>query len=226
MENNQKLTLTEEDYLKTIYHLSQKTPNLDVTTNDIAKSIDLSAASVSDMLKKLSNKGLIHYIKYQGVRLTTDGHKIALYLIRKHRLWETFLCQKLNFQWDEVHEIAEQLEHINSSILIERLDEFLNYPAFDPHGDPIPNAEGNILDRPTELTLLHAPLMKKIIVVAVKENTPVFLKMLNKLNIHINTRIEIKAKNEFDHSIEIVLNDLQHHTLSKEVAENIFVKSL
>src|SRR3954464_4250115 len=134
-------TLAEENYLKSIYHLSLNADN--VSTNQIAASLNTRAASVSDMLKKLADKKLINYAKYQGVNLTAAGEKIAVNIIRKHRLWEYFLVEKLNFKWDEVHDMAEEMEHISSTELIDRLDKFMDYPKRDPHGDPIPDSNGN-----------------------------------------------------------------------------------
>jgi DtxR family Mn-dependent transcriptional regulator len=133
-------TFTEENYLKTIYHCSLNAGC--ASTNQIAAATHTRAASVTDMLKKLADKKLINYTKYQGVTLTRDGEKIALGIIRKHRLWEYFLVEKLHFKWDEVHEVAEELEHISSTELVDRLDKFMEYPKYDPHGDPIPDSEG------------------------------------------------------------------------------------
>src|ERR1700743_3108906 len=134
-------TLAEENYLKSIYHLSYQSIN--VSTNQIAALLNTRAASVTDMLKKLADKQLINYTRYQGVNLTPAGENIAIHIIRKHRLWEYFLVEKLNFKWDEVHEMAEELEHISSTELIDRLDQFMGYPKYDPHGDPIPDSNGN-----------------------------------------------------------------------------------
>lgn len=217
-----KLSLTEEDYLKAIYYLSENNPDRGISTNEIARRIDISAASVSDMLKKLNQKKLLHHIKYQGVTLTELGREFALHLIRKHRLWETFLVEKLNFTWDEVHEIAEQLEHIQSKTLVERLDAFLGYPAFDPHGDPIPNAKGEIINQ-KRVHLKNAPFQEVLEVVAVEENTPQFLKYLNKINIQIGTQLKVLDCIEFDNSLEIEINQQQILMVSKEVAENIYV---
>lgn len=217
------LSLTEEDYLKTIFQLSEKnSPSQGVSTNDIAKRISISAASVSDMVKKLSQKGLVNYVKYQGVTLTNEGQKIALYILRKHRLWETFLVNKLRFKWDEVHQVAEQLEHIQSEELIERLDEFLEFPAYDPHGDPIPNKDGEITYR-SKTKLHHAPLHKELEVIAVEENSPPFLKYLDRLQIGIGTTITIQERNEFDASLEVTLNQERVVMLSQKASEFIFV---
>src|SRR5580693_6558937 len=135
-------TFTEENYLKAIYHLSLQSES--VSTNQIAASLNTKAASVTDMLKKLADKELINYTKYQGVTLTPQGEKIAVSIIRKHRLWEYFLVEKLNFKWDEVHDVAEELEHISSKELADRLDQFMGYPKYDPHGDPIPDSNGKL----------------------------------------------------------------------------------
>lgn len=217
------LSLTEEDYIKAIYYLAEnKTDSKGISTNDIAKKIELSPASVSDMLKKLAQKKLLNYVKYQGVSLTKTGQKTAINLIRKHRLWETFLVNKLKFSWEEVHEVAEQLEHIQSSKLIEKLDAFLDFPSHDPHGDPIPNEKGEIIKR-KRIMLKNAPLNELLEVIAVDENSPSFLKYLNKLKINIQTQICILEKIEYDESLEIKINDDKIVMISKDVAENIYV---
>ncbi|WP_243389180.1 metal-dependent transcriptional regulator, partial [Flavobacterium psychrophilum] len=138
------MTFSEENYLKTIYHLTTISDS-EVSTNAIAEKMETKASSVTDMLKKLSEKDLINYKKYQGVSLTETGSLSAKMIVRKHRLWEVFLVEKLDFPWDEVHDIAEQLEHIKSEKLINKLDDFLGNPTEDPHGDPIPNANGQII---------------------------------------------------------------------------------
>jgi DtxR family Mn-dependent transcriptional regulator len=217
-----KLSLTEEDYLKAVYYLSENTPDRGISTNEIAKRIDISAASVSDMLKKLDQKKLLNHIKYQGVTLTDLGREQALHLVRKHRLWETFLVQKLQFTWDEVHEIAEQLEHIQSKTLVERLDAFLDYPSFDPHGDPIPNEKGEITVQ-KRIYLKNAPFHKLLRVIAVEENTPQFLKYLNKINIQIGTQLKVLDRIEFDDSLEIEIDLKNILMISREVADNIYV---
>ncbi len=216
------LSLTEEDYLKTIYHLSQNIDNQEISTNDIAKKIDISAASVSDMIKKLSNKQLINYVKYQGVNLTELGKLTAVKIIRKHRLWETFLVEKLKFTWDEVHIVAEQLEHIDSDVLIQRLDEFLGFPQFDPHGDAIPNDKGEFIVI-KRILLKNAPIQENLKVVAVEENSPIFLKYLNKLQINLETNIKIMERVDYDDSLEIEINQSKIMMITKEVAENLYV---
>ncbi len=213
-------SLAEEDYIKAIYHLCQQ--NQEALTNDIAERLDTKPASVSDMLKKLADKKVVNYMKYKGVTLTEEGVKIALALVRKHRLWEVFLVEKLNFTWDEVHEVAEQLEHIHSPLLIERLDEFLGFPKFDPHGDPIPDAKGEFLVKP------HIPLGEMEIgqvgrVVAVQDISTLFLQYLNKVGIYIGAKVSIADKIEYDGSLEVILDDKKTILVSKEVAKNIFL---
>jgi DtxR family Mn-dependent transcriptional regulator len=171
-----KNSFTEENYLKAIYKLQEK-QKTEVSTNDISKEINTKAASVTDMLKRLSDKSLIHYQKYQGVSLTDTGSKIALTIIRKHRLWETFLVNKLKFKWDEVHDIAEQLEHVESDDLVEKLNDYLGSPQYDPHGDPIPNKKG-VFSNKKMIALYEMPIGFKGRVVGVSEHSTTFLKHL------------------------------------------------
>jgi DtxR family transcriptional regulator, Mn-dependent transcriptional regulator len=215
------LTLTEENYLKAIYHLSQD-GKLEVTTNSISEALQTKPASVSDMLRKLSQKEVIHYIKYQGVSLTGKGKREALQIVRKHRLWEVFLVNKLKFNWDEVHEIAEQLEHIQSKLLIKRLDEFLGFPHHDPHGDPIPNEEGEMQSK-KQFSLSELPMGAQGIVMGVKETSPLFLQYLDKVNIYIGAKLKIVDKIEFDSSLEIQIDGKKTLIISSEVGKNILV---
>jgi len=214
-------SFTEENYLKAIYHLSDGNKT-EVSTNSIAEVTNTKAASVTDMLKKLADKKLINYIKYQGVTLTEIGAKAAVNIIRKHRLWEVFLVEKLGFGWDEVHDIAEELEHINSSILIDRLDDFLGNPASDPHGDPIPDRTGNFMHK----KLVKVSNMKqgqKGTISGVNEHSSVFLKHLEKLELTLGTKIIITELIEFDGSIMLTVNDIKERSISREVAKNILV---
>ncbi|NME69835.1 metal-dependent transcriptional regulator [Flammeovirga aprica] len=212
---------SEENYLKTIYHLSEKdTP---VSTNAIADKLHTKAASVTDMIKKLNSKGVIHYQKYKGTTLTEEGNKAALLVIRKHRLWEVFLLEKLNFNWDEVHEVAEQLEHIQSLRMIERLDQFLGYPKHDPHGDPIPDKNGEFSNlKATKLSKI--PIKNKVTVVSVKDGNSSLLQYLDKVGIGIGTELEVIEKIEFDKSIEIIINGREQKIISALVSENILVQ--
>jgi len=210
----------EENYLKAIFKLSGK-EQISVSTNAIAEELETKASSVSDMVKKLSEKKLINYVKYQGVSLTSNGLSLAVHIVRKHRLWEVFLVNHLNFKWDEVHDIAEQLEHIQSPELVARLDSFLEHPNYDPHGDPIPNAKGEF-PKSTAIPLSELSLSSKGKVVAVEMDEPSFLKYLDKLNISIGTQLAVLELNDFDNSIDIKIDNVQKH-ISLDVAKNILV---
>jgi len=191
-------TFTEENYLKAIYHLSIQEES--VSTNQIAASVSTKAASVTDMLKKLAEKELINYTKYQGVTLTSAGEKIALSIIRKHRLWEYFLVEKLNFKWDEVHDVAEELEHIASKELVDRLDDFMGNPKYDPHGDPIPDSKGKF--KAHELKPVSGmEVNKEGIISGVRDHSPAFLQYLEKMNLTIGKKIKIAEVNTYDHSV-------------------------
>ena len=214
------LSLVEENYLKAIYHLSGNGTNT-VSTNSLAEEMQTTPASVSDMIKRLAHKEVIEYKKYQGVNISEDGRKRALQVIRKHRLWEVFLVDKLNFNWDEVHDIAEQLEHIKSPLLIKRLDEFLGHPTRDPHGDPIPDEDGNFVQKqPIPLNQLIAG--QTGMMVAVNDSSSSFLKYLDKVEVSIGSKIEVKEVIDFDSSMEIKVNH-KSLTISETVAQNILV---
>ena len=214
------LSLTEENYLKAIYHISEGGTK-SVLTNELAEAMNTKAASVTDMIKKLSLKDLITYEKYYGVNVTNFGKTEALLVIRKHRLWETFLVEKLGFNWDEVHEVAEQLEHIHSGRLIDKLDEFLGFPKVDPHGDPIPDSKGKIKEQP------HIPLDQlkegyQGSILAVKDSDSNLLKYLDKIGAKPGKKIKVTAKEEYDESMEIQIGDKKIF-ISKEVSRNILV---
>ena len=215
------MTFSEENYLKAIYHLTDLS-DAEVSTNAIAETMETKASSVTDMLKKLAEKDLVNYKKYQGVSLTDKGKHSAIMIVRKHRLWEVFLVEKLNFPWDEVHEIAEQLEHIKSEQLINKLDDFLGNPTEDPHGDPIPNANGQMVA--VEKQLLSELSENQIgICVGVKDSSAEFLKYLDKQEIALGSKIEIIFKESFDLSTKIKVNG-KELTISKKIANNLFVK--
>ena len=216
-----ELTTAEENYLKAIYHLSEEGKK-SVSTNDIAASIQTKPASVSDMLRKLGEKEVIQYRKYYGLQITELGKRLALQTIRKHRLWEVFLVDKLHFSWDEVHEVAEQLEHIQSTLLIERLDAYLNYPKFDPHGDPIPDEYGDVRSRP-RIALNEMNIDQGGQIVAVKDSSAAFLRYLDKVGAYIGARIKVLDKVEFDGSVEILVDQKKTLFMSKDVASNILV---
>jgi DtxR family transcriptional regulator, Mn-dependent transcriptional regulator len=218
------MTFSEENYLKAIYHLTSAI-EIEVSTNAIAEMMETKASSVTDMLKKLAEKDLVHYKKYQGVSLTDKGKLAAKMIVRKHRLWEVFLVEKLDFAWDEVHDIAEQLEHIKSEQLINKLDNFLGNPTEDPHGDPIPDAKGQILI--IEKQLLADLLENQIgICVGVKDSSADFLKYLDKQAIALGSKIEILSKESFDLSTKIKVNETTEMTISNKVANNLFVKRI
>lgn len=214
------LSYTEENYLKAIYHLSNG-GQVAVLTNELAEAMSTKPASVTDMIKKLSLKKVITYEKYYGVSITRQGKLEALSIVRKHRLWEAFLVQKLNFNWDQVHEVAEQLEHIQSSLLIEKLDEFLGYPVADPHGHPIPDKHGK-LHTDQQIPLGEFQGKKVAVVKAVKESSS-FLQYLSKIGVYIGAKIAILEKTEFDGSVEILIDGKKKVSISKEASQNILV---
>ena len=217
------MTFSEENYLKTIYHLTTATGE-EVSTNAIAEKMETKASSVTDMLKKLAEKDLVNYVKYQGVSLTEKGNLSAKMIVRKHRLWEVFLVEKLDFSWDEVHDIAEQLEHIKSEKLINKLDDFLGNPTEDPHGDPIPNVHGKIIK--IEKQLLSEISEKQVgICVGVKDTSSEFLKYLDKQGIALGSKIELVSKETFDLSLKIRV-DNKEFTISNKIASNLFVKQI
>ena len=215
------LSLTEENYIKAIFQIGT-TPESNVSTNALADSLQTKPATVSDMIKKLSHKKLIFYEKYKGVTLSASGAKEALKIIRKHRLWEVFLVNHLNFKWDQVHEIAEQLEHIKSSELVNRLDDFLGNPTLDPHGDPIPDANGQVQLGPSKL-LSEMTSYENGIIVGVKNEDPLLLQHLDKINIRLGLHIEVTEVNDFDQSMQIKLADLGTLFLSEKITSQILI---
>ena len=216
-------TLAEENYLKAIYHLESATKK-GISTNAIAKRLQTKASSVTDMIKKLSEKKVVDYKKYQGVTLTSSGKKVAAGIIRKHRLWEVFLVNKLNFSWDEVHDVAEQLEHIKSQKLIDELDAFLGFPKSDPHGDPIPDKDGNITMR-KKVKLSTLKPQEESILLSVKDASDDFLRYLNKKEIAIGNSIKIVSIEPFDKSMQVLVNK-KELSITNEVAENLLVKEI
>src|SRR5690606_3641605 len=216
------MTYSEEDYIKAIYHL-HKDPTSYVSTNAIAARLDTKASSVTDMIQKLSDKEVVHYKKYQGVRLTEKGDVYAASIVRKHRLWEYFLVKKLNFSWDEVHDVAEELEHIKSDKLIQRLDAFLDHPKMDPHGDPIPDEFGRIPDIKKVLLSKMKPSQFGI-VIGVKDSSSEFLRYLDKIHIALGTSIKVLDKEAFDDSMAIIIDNKTTH-ISALTASNIYIKT-
>ncbi len=212
-------SFTEENYLKAIYTLTEQSNSV-VSTNAIAEKMNTKAASVTDMLKKLSDKKLINYQKYQGGALSSKGKKVALSIIRKHRLWEMFLLEKLDFKWDEVHDVAEQLEHINSDKLIAQIDKFLNYPKFDPHGEPIPDANGKIQQQRSK-SMANYKKNDVLLMTGVVDHSTSFLNYIDKSGLALGNEIRIKDVNEFDRSLQITIGKKNTIFISNDVAKNI-----
>lgn len=213
-------SFTEENYLKAIYKLSRKT-DTGVSTNALAERMDTKASSVTDMIKRLAGKKLVDHKKYKGVTLTKKGKDVAVNIIRKHRLWEVFLVEHLGFGWEEVHEVAEELEHIDSPTLVERLDKFLGHPKYDPHGGPIPDAEGTF-PAPARVKLDELEVGKKSKVMGVTEHSDEFLAHLKKIGLDLGAAFELTERLAFDRSITLNLKGKELH-VSHDVAKHIFV---
>lgn len=216
-----RMTTSEENYIKAIFHLGKQKDHL-VNTNALALEMETKPSSVTDMVKKLAEKEIVSYQPYKGVRLTEIGLKTALMLIRKHRLWEVFLVNHLDFAWDEVHEVAEQLEHIKSEKLIDALDRILDYPAFDPHGDPIPSKEGTFTERRKKL-LSDIAVGTVGVCVGVKDSSTAFLQFLDKHAIALGQTITVISKEPFDHSLNIEIAGRSMH-ISQLIANNLYLK--
>lgn len=217
-----KFSQAEENYLKAIFKICES-ENKPASTNAIAAELDMTAAAVSDMIRRLSAKNLVHHTPHRGVTLTDSGNQLATMLIRKHRLWEVFLFEKLDFSWDEVHAIAEQLEHIQSETLIERLDIFLGNPKFDPHGDPIPDANGKFAER-KQVPLARLQPGETGIVVGVQDHSPSFLQYLDKMNLGLGVQVQVQEIIEFDDSMTIDIGSGAALTISSKVTENLLVQ--
>ncbi|HXS56903.1 MAG TPA: metal-dependent transcriptional regulator [Hanamia sp.] len=215
-----KLSECEENYIKSIYTLQEKTGK--VNTNSLAKFLNTSAASITDMLKKLKLKKVLEYKRYYGFHLNVAGKKEALKIIRRHRLWEFFLVSKLGMEWEKVHDIAEELEHVSSPELINRLDTYLGNPKIDPHGDPIPDESGNIQVL-KQIALRDVSVNKSAVVSSVSNQTPEMMEMLNHYNIGIGSHIKILKSFGFDGSLEIKIARKPECIISGVVAQNIFV---
>lgn len=218
------MTQSEENYLKAIYHLSL-TSTKGISSNAISAKMETKPSSVTDMVKKLADKKLVDYVKYQGVFLTEKGKSLALSLVRKHRLWECFLVDKLDFSWDEVHVIAEELEHIKSEKLINKLDEFLGYPTHDPHGDAIPDKDG-VIHSIDKVLLTEVLLNQEYICVGVKDSSKQFLLYLDKIKVSLGTSIKIKGIESFDQSCNIIIDSDREITISSKIASNLFMKKV
>jgi len=212
---------SEENYIKTIFHLQDADGT--VTTNALAAELKARPASITDMMKKLKAKKLVHYEAYHGFRLSNEGKKVALIIIRRHRLWEFFLAEKLKFSWDEVHAVAEDLEHVSSKKLIDKLDEFLGFPRFDPHGDPIPDMHGRI-ETSKQVSLHDLPANRSAVVSHVSDQSNEMLELLGHKKIGIGTRLEVKRKFNYDNSLEIKIRQQPSVHISEQLSKNIFVK--
>lgn len=213
-----------EDYLKAIFQLSSEDEEKKVGTNQLAEYLNIKPASASVMLKKLRTRELVSYEKYGRIGLTPKGWNIAVALIRRHRLWETFLHQKLNFTWDEVHELAHDLEHIQSEKLIRELDKHLGYPSHDPHGHIIPDEKGNF-SKDERVLLANLAQGEKCRLVSVRDSSAEFLKYVTQLGLALSTEIEVREIRDFDGSL-LLAYDNRMESVSRKFAENIFVKIL
>jgi DtxR family Mn-dependent transcriptional regulator len=214
-------SFTEENYLKTIYYLATRQAG-EVSTNALAEMTATKAASVTDMLRKLADKQLIHYKKYQGVRLTEEGERLALQVIRRHRLWEVFLVEKLGFGWEAVHDIAEELEHVRSEELVSRLDTYLGCPQFDPHGDPIPTLAGD-MPQTGYRKLSDATAGENLRLMAVLEHSTEFLQHLDHSDLRLGSVVSVSEINAFDKSVLVAIESGRLVFVSHEVAKNLLV---
>lgn len=215
-------TVSEENYIKAIFHLQGESDL--VTTNALSAELKTRPASVTDMLKKLKTKKLLNYQPYHGFKLSPEGRKTALGIIRRHRLWEYFLSEKLKFDWNEVHEVAEHLEHVSSKKLIDKLDEYLGFPKFDPHGDPIPDSSGNMETGP-QTRLSDLPINTPALVIQVSHQSPDLLELLTVRKIGIGTKLEILKRFAFDGSLEIRVGRSATFIISEQLAQNLFVRT-
>lgn len=218
-----KYSASKENYLKAVFHLQQE--NASVSTNALAHALQTKAASVTSMLKKLNTQKLLQYQKYKGVSLTTEGRKVAIFIIRRHRLWEYFMVQKLGFGWEEVHEIAEELEHVTSKKLIDRLEAFLDFPKADPHGDPIPDGQGR-MPASKQLSVAELPVNMPYTISHIGNQSAEMMELMHHKNIAMGTTLEVKKKFSFDNSIEVKLRQQPSFTISEHLARNLFVKRL
>ncbi len=218
------ISQTEENYLKAIYKITER-EGKSASTNAISTAMSTAAASVTDMIKRLATKDLVNYEKSKGVTLTTEGGRLATLLIRKHRIWEVFLCEKLGYAWDECHELAEELEHIQDDELINRMERYLGNPKFDPHGDPIPDSAGNFAVR-SQMPLSEMRAGECGVVVGVQEHSTAFLQYLDRQMLNLGARIEVIEVFEFDDSIKLKLNGESDLIVSSRVSQNLFIKKI
>ncbi len=215
-----KYSVSEENYIKAIYHLQQEVDR--VNTMLLASTLETKPASITDMLKKLKTKRLLDYKPYYGFKLSAEGNKVALVIIRRHRLWEFFLAEKLKFSWEEVHEMAEDLEHVSNKKLIDKLDAFLGYPKFDPHGDPIPDQDGKI-QKEEHVLLSELKVKAQGRVTKIKSHSTKIMDLIAHQQMNIGSKITVKKVFEFDESMEIVIDGKTTKNISKQLANNIFI---
>ena len=213
-------SLTEENYLKAIYNLVNE--NDEVSVNDLSRQLNIKMPSVNSMIKKFADKKWVKYESYKPIKLTESGKKEASLIVRKHRLTEMFLVEKMGFGWDNVHEIAEQLEHIHSEVFFDKMDEILNYPKVDPHGEPIPDTDGNVI-QPDFKKLSKCQENEIVELASVTTSSEEFLSFLNKRNLSLGTEIKVLQKEDFDHSIKVSYNG-QEENFSKTVCDRLLVK--
>lgn len=218
-----KYSASKENYLKAIFHLQQESAS--VSTNALARALQTKAASVTSMLKKLSTQKLLQYEKYKGVSLTTEGRKVAVFIIRKHRLWEYFMVQKLGLGWEEVHDIAEELEHVTSKKLIDHLEAFLDFPKADPHGDPIPDGQGR-MPPGKQQSLAELPENTTCTISHIGNQSAEMMELMHHKNIAMGTTLEVKKRFSFDNSIEVKHRQHPSFTISEHLAQNLFVQHL
>lgn len=212
------LTLTEENYLKALFHLSVDQPEVSVL--DLSRSLDIKMPTVNSMVKKLATKQLVEYEKYKPLRLTPEGRKFAGLIIRKHRLVEMFLVEKMGFAWDEVHEVAEQLEHVQSPKLFEKIDEILNHPTVDPHGSPIPNESGEV---PVQnyIRLADAQPLTTYRFMAVGSSDDRFLRHIDYLGLKLGDKLVVQEIMDFDQSLQVQINGKEILSLSQKISQNL-----
>jgi DtxR family Mn-dependent transcriptional regulator len=215
-----KYSVSEENYIKAIYHLQQEVDR--VNTMLLASTVETKPASITDMLKKLKTKRLLDYKPYYGFKLSAEGNRVALGIIRRHRLWEFFLAEKLKFNWEEVHEMAEDLEHVSNKKLIDKLDAFLGYPKFDPHGDPIPDQDGKI-QKEEHVLLSELKVKAQGRVTKIKSHSTKIMDLIAHQQMNIGSKITVKKVFEFDESMEIIIDGKITKNISKQLANNIFI---
>ncbi|MEY3177840.1 MAG: hypothetical protein RJB42_81 [Bacteroidota bacterium] len=215
-----KYSVSEENYIKAIFHLQEEVER--VNTVQLAQTMKTKPASITDMLKKLKAKKLLDYQPYYGFKLTAEGNKIALGIIRRHRIWEYFLAEKLKFNLHEIHELAEVLEHVSSKKLIDKLDAYLGSPKFDPHGDPIPDLEGKItLDNYISLAAMEEKIRGRVC--RIGNASKKIMELISHQQIKIGSQIIIEKKFEFDASMEITVDRKHKANISQQLAKNIFI---